>query len=74
MSFASDASIQTAIGLLFISFSLAMILIGFLIIKFKFLDTSRFSASGYVGVALMAMGGLLFLISIIGLIYVAVTL
>lgn len=74
MNFETDASVQTAIGLLFVSFSIALIVVGLLILKFKFLNTSRISASGYVGVALVAIGVLLLLVSIIGLIYVSVTL
>jgi len=74
MSFETDASVQTAIGLLFVAFGLAMIVVGLLIYKFKFLDTPRFSASRVIGTALMAVGGLLLLVSAIGLIYVAVSL
>jgi len=74
MSFETDASVQTAIGLLFVAFGLALLVVGFLLYKFKFLDSPRFSASRVIGAALMAVGGLLLILSAIGLIYVAISL
>lgn len=69
-TFDTDVSIQTAIGLLLISLSIALIIIGILIIKFKILDTGRLFPSNIIG-AIMVVGGIaLLLASILGIIHV----
>lgn len=69
-TFENDVSIQTAIGLLLISLSLALVVVGIIIVKFHFLDTARFAASNIVGVMMISGGIILLMVSILGIIHV----
>lgn len=69
-TFNNDVSIQTAIGLLLISLSLALVVVGIIIIKLRFLDTERFAASNITGVIMIAGGTILLFVSILGILHV----
>jgi len=71
-AFDSDASIQTAIGLFFVSLSLALGGVGILMIKFRFLDSEKYAPSRILGVIMALSGIILFIVSILGLLHVNV--
>lgn len=69
-AFNTDVSVQSSIGILLISISLALIIVGIIIFKFRILDTERLSASRITGVVMVLCGIILLAVSILGLIHV----
>lgn len=57
--FGTDINIQTLIGLFVTAFSLLLVLLGYLLRRFAFLDGRSFYFSEPLGKMLMIVGGLL---------------
>ena len=68
----ANINVQTLIGLFMLVFSLLVVLLGFLLMRFQFLDGKSFYFSHTLGKIFLITGGILALTSMLILLYIRV--
>ena len=72
--FETNINIQTVIALFFLVFCLVIALFGYLLCRFRFLDSKSFFFSQTLGLILMVASGVFAIAALLMLLYVRVTL
>jgi len=73
-NFYTDINIQTLIGLFSLAFCLIIALLGYLLLRFRFLDGKSFYFSGPLGLILMLTSAIVALAALLMLLYVRIAL
>ena len=72
--FHTNINIQTLIGLFSLAFCLIIALLGYLLLRFRFLDGKNFYFSQSLGLILMVASAIVALAALLMLLYVRITL